>query len=189
MDSGAGIGVTMRRCLVSTCPTFFGTNVNSRAITGGSSRPTGIILSMARVRTAATMLMLLLSIGAFAQNQQAVPAAAKSGYLGSNVCKVCHPNVWANFYKNPHFKSLASGKEPPGKTGCEGCHGPAKDHVEAGGGRATIPNAFTLMSPTAVVDKCLDCHARDFSKANIRRSEHTLNEVPCTSCHSIHHSP
>jgi DmsE family decaheme c-type cytochrome len=150
----------------------------------------GIILSMARVGRAATLLMFLVAMGAFAQNQQAVVRApALSGYLGSNVCKTCHPNVWLNFYKNPHYKSIASGKESPERTGCEGCHGPAKAHVQAGGGKTTIPNAFPLMTPTAVVDKCLDCHARDFSKANIRRSEHTLNEVPCTSCHSIHHSP
>ena len=31
--------------------------------------------------------------------------------------------------------------------------------------------------------------ARDLARANIRRSEHTLNDVACTSCHSIHHSP
>ena len=54
-----------------------------------------------------------------------------------------------NFYKNPHFKSIASGKEPPEKTGCEGCHGPAQKHVAAGGGKATIPRAFSLMTAEA----------------------------------------
>jgi DmsE family decaheme c-type cytochrome len=45
------------------------------------------------------------------------------------------------------------------------------------------------MSPTQALDTCLGCHAKDLSRANIRRSEHTLNGVACTSCHSIHHSP
>jgi DmsE family decaheme c-type cytochrome len=116
------------------------------------------------------------------------PTANAAGYLGSNVCRTCHADVFQNFYKNPHFKSIASGKEPPEKTGCEGCHGPGKAHVEARGGKTTIPHAFSLMSSKAAIEDCLGCHARDFNRANIRRSEHTLHDVACTSCHSIHHS-
>ena len=57
------------------------------------------------------------------------------------------------------------------------------------GGKDTIPHAFSLMTPAQVMDTCLACHARDLEKANIHRSEHTRNDVACTSCHSIHHSP
>src|ERR1051326_78410 len=120
--------------------------------------------------------------------QPAVQAGA-GGFVGSNACKTCHADLWLNFYKNPHFKSLASGKEPPERTGCESCHGPGQKHVEARGGRTTIPRAFSLMPPKQALETCLDCHARDLSRSNIRRSEHTLNDVACTSCHSIHHSP
>src|ERR1700738_5033373 len=84
-----------------------------------------------------------------------LPAQGKSslasGYLESNVCKTCHPDVWLRFYKNPHFKSIASGKEAPEKTGCEGCHGPGKAHVEARGGKATIV-AFSELQPKQVLD-------------------------------------
>lgn len=118
----------------------------------------------------------------------AVAAPAQTGYVGSNVCKTCHADVWLNFYKNPHYRSLASGKEPPERTGCEGCHGPGKAHVEARGGKSTIPHAFSLMAPKQVVEDCLTCHASNFDKANIRRSEHTLAGVACNSCHSIHHA-
>jgi len=144
---------------------------------------------MARA-AAVPLLMLVLNLG-WAQNA-ATPAANQpgtSGYVGSDACKTCHADVWFNFYKNPHFKSIASGKEPPERTGCEGCHGPAKAHVEARGGKTTIPHAFSLMQPKQVLDDCLGCHARDFTRANIRRSEHTLNDVACNNCHSIHHSP
>jgi DmsE family decaheme c-type cytochrome len=119
----------------------------------------------------------------------ALPVASPGGYVGSNVCRVCHADVFLNFYKNPHFKSIASGKEPPDKTGCEGCHGPGQKHVEAGGGRTTIAHAFAVMTPKQVLDTCLGCHALDLNRANIRGSQHTLNAVACTSCHSIHHSP
>jgi len=43
--------------------------------------------------------------------------APANGYVGSEQCRTCHPNQWATFYKNPHFKSLASGKETAERTG------------------------------------------------------------------------
>jgi DmsE family decaheme c-type cytochrome len=122
---------------------------------------------------------LLPIIAAYAQSQE---------FVGSNVCKTCHADVWFTFFRNPHYKSLASGEEPPERTGCEGCHGPAKAHVEARGGATTIPNAFSLLPTGKAIDACLTCHAADFTKANIRRSSHTLADVGCTSCHSIHRS-
>jgi DmsE family decaheme c-type cytochrome len=113
------------------------------------------------------------------------PSALAADYVGSEVCKSCHPDVWATFYRNPHFKSVASSKEKPEDTGCESCHGPGKAHVEAGGGRATII-AFPTLAPAKVLDACLRCHSQTLSRANIRRSAHTDEDVVCTSCHSIH---
>ncbi|HZT37753.1 MAG TPA: DmsE family decaheme c-type cytochrome [Bryobacteraceae bacterium] len=111
--------------------------------------------------------------------------AAADGYVGSNVCKTCHPDIWSTFYKNPHFTSIASGKEPPERTGCESCHGPGKAHVEARGGQATIV-AFSELPPERALDVCLKCHSQTISRANIRRSQHTISGVACVSCHSIH---
>src|SRR5205807_1222660 len=107
-----------------------------------------------------------------------------TGFVGSNPCRTCHPDVWARFYKNPHFKSIASGKEPPERTGCESCHGPGKAHVEAHGGKATIV-AFSQLEQREILDNCLRCHSATLTRANIRRSSHTLNGVVCTNCHSI----
>jgi DmsE family decaheme c-type cytochrome len=111
--------------------------------------------------------------------------AADNRYTGSEVCRTCHPDVWLNFYKNAHYKSIASGKEAPEKTGCEGCHGPGGNHVAAHGGKTTI-RAFSLMSPDQTLNACLECHSKDLSRANIRRSAHTEADVACSSCHSIH---
>jgi DmsE family decaheme c-type cytochrome len=112
--------------------------------------------------------------------------ASAGGYVGSAVCKTCHADIWLNFYKNPHYRSIASGKEPPQSTGCEGCHGPAQGHVEARGGKKTIPRAFSLMGPKQSIDTCLTCHSKDLSRANIRKSEHTAADISCNGCHSIH---
>lgn len=119
----------------------------------------------------------------------AVPALAQNAFVGSEVCKTCHPDIWQYFFKNPHYKSIAAGRELPENTGCEGCHGPGQKHVEARGGKTTIPNAFSLMGPRQTLDACLRCHGKDFPRANIRRSQHSLADVACATCHSIHRSP
>jgi DmsE family decaheme c-type cytochrome len=106
--------------------------------------------------------------------------------VGSNTCRPCHPDVWLNWYKNPHFKQTVPAGAGP-ERGCESCHGPGKAHVEARGGKATIV-AFSELAPKQILDNCLTCHARDLSRAEIRRSEHTLANVVCTNCHSVHNS-
>jgi len=124
-------------------------------------------------------LLLLTALVASAQ-------APAGGYVGGEVCKTCHSDIWFNFYKNPHYKTIAAGNQPPEKTGCEGCHGPGKAHVEARGGKTTIPRAFSLMPPKQILDTCLNCHSKDLSRANIWRSSHTEADVVCSNCHSIH---
>jgi DmsE family decaheme c-type cytochrome len=145
-------------------------------------------------------LQILFGISALIAQQPSTPAlpqqlsdalaqAKPGGFVGSAVCRTCHPDVWMGFFRNPHYKSLASGKEPPERTGCESCHGPGQEHVAARGGRTTIPRAFSAMSARQTLDACLNCHGKDFSRADIRRSSHSQSEVACASCHSIHKSP
>ncbi len=114
-------------------------------------------------------------------------AATGADYVGSEACKTCHPDVWSTFFKNPHYKSVVSGKEAPANTGCEGCHGPGQAHVAAHGGKAMI--VFSELSAEQTLDACLRCHGQTIARANIRRSTHTQNDIVCTNCHSIHHSP
>src|SRR5262249_52859149 len=163
------------------------------AILGLFAFMSSIILSMARVGSGALLPLVFLATFLGAQTPNAPPApqsAAPSGggFVGSDACKTCHADMWLNFNKNPHYKSIASGKEAPERTGCEGCHGPAQAHVAARGGKTTIPHAFSLMTPKEALQDCLGCHAKDLQRSNIERSEHTLNGVACTNCHSIHHS-
>jgi len=133
-------------------------------------------------------VLMALPVCGLAQTDAAQTAPkAENKFVGSTVCKTCHPDVWLNFNKNPHFKSIALAREAPDKTGCEGCHGAGGNHVAASGGKATI-RAFSQMGPEQVLNACLECHAKDVSRANVRRSAHTEADVVCSSCHSIHKS-
>ena len=135
------------------------------------------------------MVRVLVWVGIFMLSGFAGGQLAAQDFVGSNVCRTCHPDIVSTFFRNPHYKSVASGAQPGPNVGCEGCHGAASGHVNAGGGKDTIPRAFSKLSPNQIVDTCLGCHASSISRANIRRSEHTLGDVVCTNCHSVHHSP
>src|ERR1700722_4382348 len=87
-------------------------------------------------------ILCLATVVAPAQTQP-----PSNGFVGSAACKTCHADVWAGFYKNPHYQSVAAGDRPPEQTGCESCHGPGQDHIAAKGGKATIKHAFSLMPP------------------------------------------
>jgi len=140
------------------------------------------------MKTLVGAVLFLASFAVTPGNGQEGQKDAPTGFVGGEACKTCHADVWAKFYKNPHFKSVASGKETPEHTGCEGCHGPGGAHVAAHGGKATIV-AFSQLEPKQILDNCLRCHANTLSRANIRTSSHTEAGVACTSCHSIHKSP
>src|SRR5205085_9096811 len=84
-------------------------------------------------------------------------AGVRGGYTGDAGCRTCHKHdkIWNNFFKDPHFKSVASGKELPEHTGCEGCHGPGQAHVDARGDVDTVVHAFSKMKPPEVIALCL----------------------------------
>jgi DmsE family decaheme c-type cytochrome len=127
-----------------------------------------------------------VSLCALAQAPIKINPDAK-GFVGSTACRACHPDVWQNFYRNAHFKSIAA-KATAEKQGCEGCHGPGQQHIEGRGDKSKI-FAYSIRPARAILDNCLQCHTQQISRANIRRSEHTQADIVCTSCHSIHKSP
>lgn len=113
---------------------------------------------------------------------------AKSPYIGSTVCYGCHAGLSKQFFKNPHYISIATKKETPENKGCEGCHGPGRAHAESLGKKSLIV-AFSELSKKQTLENCLRCHSSNLSKANIERSIHTASDVVCNDCHSIHKSP
>ncbi len=118
--------------------------------------------------------------------QNSVPSK-DSGYLGAEVCKTCHEEIYNSWEKTPHWKTTLDTKGGPSHQGCEGCHGPGAAHV-AGGGDKTKIFIFAEHSPKEINDRCLTCHASSIEHMNAANSLHRQNDVSCISCHSPHHA-
>lgn len=118
--------------------------------------------------------------------------AEKGGYLEPavpEVCKVCHPDLFAAFQKeNPHYQTLIDPSLPPEKRGCESCHGPGEKHVNAGGDKKLI---FSFKDKNAKdrSDTCLKCHQKEKSFPQFNRGVHKLGAVGCNDCHQMHRKP
>src|ERR1700731_543479 len=88
------------------------------------------------------------------------PKGADGDYVGSETCIPCHDD------QNRRFKNTVMGKvmmgnphTPEEARGCEACHGPGRSHVEAGGGKETIPIRFGKDSKNSVAEQnsvCMD---------------------------------
>jgi DmsE family decaheme c-type cytochrome len=149
----------------------------------------------------------ILAAPAWGQSQAAPPTATKSGpvlqpkgassaaastgpaadYVGAEVCKTCHEDIYNNWEKSPHWKTTLDPKGGPSHQGCEGCHGPGSAHV-AGGGDKTKIFVFSEHSSKEINAQCLTCHAGGTQHMNAINSVHAKNDVSCTSCHSPHHA-
>lgn len=120
-----------------------------------------------------------------------IPAAAAKDkddtYVGSETCKACHEDQFKDFSHTAHagLESLAGWKDKV--VGCESCHGPGKEHVEAGDG--THISTFRTKSAKEASETCLACHSGREEHNNFRRGEHWRNDIGCTDCHSAHSSP
>jgi DmsE family decaheme c-type cytochrome len=106
-------------------------------------------------------------------------------YVGSETCKGCHPDVYKQFETTPHWRTLEFKQKD--KMGCEACHGPGADHVNAGGGKGTMFN-FQGVPAKEISARCLKCHEYGEEHSNFKRSQHSDNQVSCIDCHSPHHA-
>jgi DmsE family decaheme c-type cytochrome len=154
----------------------------------GSLLATGLLSAVALAEPQTTPANAAKS--APAGQEKSAPSTANlapSDYVGSEVCKTCHEDMYNQWEKTPHWKTTLDSKDGPSHQGCESCHGPGSAHV-AGGGDITKIFRFENASTKEINDRCLTCHAGGTQHMNAINSEHSKNDVSCTSCHSPHHA-
>jgi DmsE family decaheme c-type cytochrome len=116
------------------------------------------------------------------QEPKAAPAAGGE-YVGEDTCLTCHEDQG---YKGTAHARTFNEKTPAAQQGCESCHGPGKEHVDASGDKSKILNPATMGVREASAT-CTTCHNRA-THALWDGSQHDLRQVGCTSCHSVHSS-
>ena len=143
------------------------------------------------VLSAATMLLWFAAgsapdgVSEAAAISGAGATATDDDYVGSETCAACHEPQSKSFDGTKHGKlhTIESWKNKV--VGCESCHGPGKQHVEANGDKLKI-GSFKRMDAKAVAETCLTCHAGKEGHNNFRRGEHWRNDVSCNDCHAAH---
>ena len=131
----------------------------------------------------------------WAQDSPEDPAEKPASYVGSEPCKVCHPQLSDAWSTSAHGAALTTDSLPTGYSGCEACHGPGGRHVGSGAkNKPTVPKADDAAETNAL---CGKCHFKgDSTKApqawqNLSgklyvRNMHGRKGVSCVSCHSGH---
>jgi DmsE family decaheme c-type cytochrome len=111
----------------------------------------------------------------------AADPAQAGNFVGDDTCMTCHEgqglhNSAHGRVQNPRTPAAA------GQT-CESCHGPGKEHVDAGD--VTKIRNFESMSAREANASCVSCHNRS-EHAAWEGSMHDARNVSCVSCHSVH---
>jgi DmsE family decaheme c-type cytochrome len=135
---------------------------------------------------------IVFGLSSSAPAQTATPAPAVTlpdGYAGSQVCQGCHEELDRDFAKTKMGRLFL--KQPRNSTealACEGCHGPGKAHVDAGGGKGVGGMITFAKNDKTPVEKrnaiCLNCHAKG-ARLFWHGSAHESRDVACTNCHTL----
>jgi DmsE family decaheme c-type cytochrome len=138
-----------------------------------------------------------------------VPAqcADVSQYVGSKACDECHHQGYRKFALTKMAKVFFDApRNELEQQGCEACHGPAQEHVEAarahdrarasgiayqGPPSGQFILRFGKDSPLSARDqndRCLQCHEKG-QRLFWQGSAHESRGLACVTCHQVHQDP
>lgn len=96
------------------------------------------------------------------------------------VCAGCHEDKHSSILMTAHgAKNDAQGSM------CQACHGDASEHLKDPT-KAKPANKIKYGTAAEKTGVCLTCHQTNRQLAFWESGKHALNDVPCSSCHSIH---
>jgi len=131
---------------------------------------------------------------AIAQHDVGIATASGSGitrrqpphYVGTVYCYACHQDLALEFARTKMGKLfLVKPQNDLERRGCEGCHGPASDHAESGGGLGVGGMAEFRIDHGQSIERnnraCLECHDEAFWHGKT----HGLRRMACFDCHVV----
>jgi len=130
---------------------------------------------IAACRLTAVLAAFVLALPALAQQKPATTGPV------APVCANCHEAQWNSIDLSAHgAKSDADGSM------CQACHGDASAHLKDPM-KAKPDSPFKKGIPAAKqTEVCLTCHGSNRNLVFWTSGKHSLNDITCTNCHSIH---
>jgi hypothetical protein len=109
-----------------------------------------------------------------------------SHYVGTVYCYACHQELSIEFARTKMGKLfLINPQNDLERKGCEGCHGPASNHAESGGGLGVGGMAEFRIDHGQSIERnnraCLECHDEAFWHG----STHGFRRMACFDCHIV----
>jgi hypothetical protein len=107
-------------------------------------------------------------------------------YVGTVYCYACHQELSLEFARTKMGKRfLVNPQNAVERLGCEGCHGPASNHAESGGGLGVGGMAEFRIDHGQSIERnnraCMQCHDEAF----FHGKTHGLRRMACFDCHVV----
>lgn len=112
------------------------------------------------------------------------PPPLKTGYAGSEACKMCHEEIYNRFAKSPHFAVETNPSRGWAAQACESCHGPGAKHAESADAKDIRQPA--KLNPAEADRTCLGCHRNNTTQFGRVLAGHAKETVGCPQCHTVH---
>src|SRR6185369_13549650 len=97
-----------------------------------------LIIKVAGIALPLVILACFFLLRAPASSGFATRQKPSAGYAGSNACKACHEDQFANFNRTPHARLESHASWKGKEVGCEQCHGPGQPHIDDPGDATKI---------------------------------------------------